>query len=169
MEAAAAECIPAKPRVKYRIPWETLAVWKKQGNVKTSSLCNKSNPTNVYAQKLKKARRERTNIYQKEQKEYIQSLINKTRKSEDDKQSQIAWQTVNEVSKKISTSRAKLQAASQERIQMWKEHFKNLLVNSPKVTEKPIKKFFNSKLDIQLRQFTQELNVELTKFKAEKL
>ena len=43
------------------------------------------------------------------------------------------------MSKKKGTLRAKLKAPSQEeQIQMWKEHFKNLLGNSPKVTDKPI-------------------------------
>ena len=35
---------------------------------------------------------------------------------------------------------SKLKFASQELIQMWKEHFKILLENSAKVTDKPIKK-----------------------------
>ena len=72
-----------------------------------------------------------------------------------DRQSWIAWQTVNEVSKK-STLRAKLKAASQEEWkQMWKEHFKNLLGNSPNVTDKHIMKIINYKFDIKQEQFTQ--------------
>ena len=69
----------------------------------------------------------------------------------------------------MSTSRARLKAASQEeRIQMWKELFQNLLGNSPKVTDKSITEIINSRLDIQLGQFTQELNVVLTKPKRRK-
>ena len=57
----------------------------------------------------------------------------------------------------MSTSRAKLKAGSQEeRIQMWKEHFKNPLRKSPKVTDKPITKIVNSQLNIKLGHFTQE-------------
>ena len=53
--------------------------------------------------------------------------------SVEDKQSQIVWQTVNEVSKRKCNLRAKLKAASQEEwIDMWKEHFKN---PSPKVID----------------------------------
>ena len=65
--------------------------------------------------------------------------------------------------------RAKLKAASQEdRIQKWKEHFKNLLGNFRKVTDKPIKKV-NSQLDIKLGQFMEEeLNIVLTKIKSRK-
>ena len=78
--------------------------------------------------------------------------------------------TEKEVSKRESNSRAKLKTASQEeRIHMWKEHFKNLLEKSLKVTDKPITRFINNQLDIQLEQFTQEeLNVLLTKIKNRK-
>ena len=54
----AAEFIPTKPRAKHRVLWETLAVKMNLDNVKTTSLCNKRNPTNTNAQKLKKAQRE---------------------------------------------------------------------------------------------------------------
>ena len=142
---AAIECIPTKLRTKYRVPWETLAVRKKGDNVKTTFLCNKRNPTNVKAQKLKKAQSELINAYQKEQIECIQGQINKIRNSAEDRQYRIAWLTVDEMSKRKSNSRAKLKAASQEeRIQMLKERYKNLLGNYPKITNKSITKTFNN-------------------------
>ena len=52
---------------------------------------------------------------------------------------------------------------------MWKEHFKNLLGKSPKITNKPIRKIINNQLDIKLGQFMQEeLDVVLTKIKNRK-
>ena len=67
------------------------------------------------------------------------------------------WQTVNEVSKRKSASRAKLKAVSQEeQIHIEKEHYKNLLGKPPKATNKPITKMINNQLDIKLEQFTQE-------------
>ena len=80
--------------------------------MKTASLFNKGNPTNVNAQKLKKAQRELIIAYPKEQIEYILGQINEIRKSVEDRQSRIAWQIVNKVSKKKSPERAKLKAAS---------------------------------------------------------
>ena len=66
----------------------------------------------------------------KRTKEYIHGQINKIRNLVEGRQSGISWQTVNEVSKRKSTSRAKIKAASQEeQIEMWKEHFKNLFGN----------------------------------------
>ena len=46
---------------------------------------------------------------------------------------------VNEVSRKKSTTKAKLKATNQqERIQLWKQHFENLLGIPLKVTHEPI-------------------------------
>ena len=57
----------------------------------------------------------------------------------EDRQSRIAWQTINAVSRRKSTAKAKLKAASQqERVKLWKQHFENLLGNPPKVTNEPI-------------------------------
>ena len=46
---AATNCIPTKPRTKYRVPWETLAVREKRAEVKTASKSYRKNPTNTNA------------------------------------------------------------------------------------------------------------------------
>ena len=51
---AAAKCIPTKPRTKSRVPWKTLAVREKRADGKTASKCNRKNPTNTNALKLKR-------------------------------------------------------------------------------------------------------------------
>ena len=54
----------------------------------------------------------------------------KIRDSVEDKQSWIASQTINEVSRRNSTAKAKLKTTNQqERIKLWKQHFQNLLGN----------------------------------------
>ena len=72
-------------------------VRKKRVHVKTVSLCNWRNPTNINAQKLKNLQNELSNVYLKEETEYNQDQINKIRDSVEDRQSRIAWQTVNEM------------------------------------------------------------------------
>ena len=74
------------------------------------------------------------------------------------------------MSKKKCTSSVKLKAASQEeQIHLWKEHFKNLLGKSPKVTDKPITKIINNQQDIKPGQFTQEeVDIVLTKINNRK-
>ena len=125
---AAAKYIPTKHRTKSREPWETLAVREKRADVKTATKCNRKNPTNANALKLKKAENELASIYLKEQTEYIQNQIDNIRDSEEDRQSRIAWQTIKEVSRSKCYAKAKLQATNQqERIKMWKRLFENLL------------------------------------------
>ena len=88
----------------------------------------------------------------------------------EDRQSRIAWQMINEVSRRKSTAKAKLKAANQqERIKLWKQHFKNLLGNPPKVTHEPITRIISKQLDIKLGPFTQEeLDSVLRKIKNRK-
>ena len=167
---AAAKCFPTKPKTKYRVPWETLAVREKRALVKTASKSYWKNPTNKNARKLKTAQYQLAGIYIKEQAEYIQNQIDKIRDSVEDRQSRIAWQTINEVSRRKSTVQAKLKAANQqERIKLWKQHFENLLRNPPKVTHEPITRIISKQLDIKLGPFTQEeLDSVLRKIKNRK-
>ena len=93
------------------------------------------------------------NTHQKEWLEYIQGQMDKIRNSVENRQSWIAWQTINEVNRKKRTLRTKLKAASQEeRLLKWKEHFENLLGNALEITNNPIQKIINVKLE----QFTEE-------------
>ena len=167
---AASKCIPTKPRTKYRVPWETVAVREKHAFVKTASNSYRMNPTNINARKLKKAQYQLAGIYLKEQTEYIQNQIKNIRDSVEDRQSRIAWQTINEVSKRESTAKAKLKAANQqERIKLWKQHFENLLGNPPKVMQESITGIICKQLDIKLRPFTkEELDSVLRKIKSRK-
>ena len=73
----------------------------------------------------------------------------------EDRQSRIAWQTINKVSRRKSIAKAKLKAASQqERVKLSKHHLENLLGNPPKVTNEPITRIISKQLDIKLGPFT---------------
>ena len=167
---AAAKCIPTKLKTKYRVPWETLAVREKRALVKTASKNYRKKPTNTNALKLKTAQYQLAGIYIKEQTEYIRNQIDKIRDSVEDRQFRIAWQIINEVSRRKNTAKAKLKAANQqERIKLWKQHFENLLGNPPKITHEPISRIISKQLDIKLGPFTQEeLDSVLRKIKNRK-
>ena len=76
----------------------------------------------------------------------------------EDRQSRIAWQTINEVSRRKSKAKAKLKATNQqEGIKLWKQHFENLQGNPPKVIHEPITRIISKQLDIKLGPFTQEV------------
>ena len=96
----AAKCIPTKPRTKYRVPWEMVAVREKPALVKTVSKSYRKNPTITNARKLKKAQYQLAGIYLKEQTECIQNQIDKIRDFMEDRQSMIAWKTIDKVSRR---------------------------------------------------------------------
>ena len=105
----------------------------------------------------------------KEQTEYIQNQIDKIRDSVEDRQSRIAWQTINEVSRRKSTAKAILKATNQqENIKLWKKYFENLLGNPPKVTHEPITRIIYKQLGIKLRPFILDLDSVLRKIKNRK-
>ena len=149
---------------------ETLAVREKRALVKTASKIYRKNPTNTNALKLKTAQYQFAGIYLKEQTEYIQNQIDKIRDSVEDRQSRIAWQTINEVSRRKNTAKAKLKASNQqERIKLWKQHFENLLGHPPKITHEPITRIIRKQSDIKLGPVTQEeLDSVLRKIKNRK-
>ena len=167
---AAAKCISTKLKTKYSVPWENLAVREKCALVKTASKNYRKNPTHTNAWKLKTAQYQLQGIYIKEQTEYIQNQIDKIRDSVEDRQSRIAWQKINEVSRRKNTAKAKLKAANQqERIKLWKQPFENQLGNPPKITHEPITRIISKQLDIKLGLFTQEeLDSLLRKIKNRK-
>ena len=87
----------------------------------------------------------------------MQNQIDKIRDSVEDRQSRIAWKTINEVSRWKGTAKAKLIAANQlERVKLWKQHFENLLGNPPKITDEPITRIISKQLVIKLGPFTKE-------------
>ena len=138
--------------------------------MKTASKSYRKNLTNTNSRKLEKAQYQLTGIYLKEETEYIQNQIDKIRDSVEDRQSRIAWQTINEMSRRKSTAKSKLKVASQqERVKLWKQHFENLRGNPPKVTNEPITRIISKQLDIKLGPFTkEELESVLRKIKTRK-
>ena len=137
--------------------------------VKTASKSYRKNLTNTNARKLEKAQYQLAGIYLKEQAEYIQNQIDKIRDSVEDRQSRRTWQTINEVSRRKSTAKAKLKATNQqERVKLREQHFENLLGNPPKITDEPITRIISKQLDIKLGPFTKELDSVLKKIKNRK-
>ena len=67
-------------------------------------------------------------MYQREQEEYVTRKIEEIEDAISFKKSALAWKTVNEVSGRKKSNKAKLKANSEkERIQLWHIHFKELL------------------------------------------
>jgi exonuclease III len=167
---AAVDCIPLKPKVKRRVPWETVAVLKQRDQLKSVAKLKNLNPIKSNISKFKKAQKDLAEIYNLEQRNYVLTQIDKIAHASTNKQSSMAWQTVNEVSGRKTSSKSKLKASSeQERLFKWKEHFQNLLGKAPVVSDRPIETIIDHKLNIKLGNFTlNELTLVLKKLKKGK-
>ena len=159
-EQAAADCIPLKPKIKKRVPWESIAVIAKRKELQKSAEMKNSLPTNKKKRKFKSLQKELTEIYEAEQTDYIQNKISIINEAAVNKKSSIAWQTVNEISRRKGTSKAKLKAENQnERLKKWKNHFQSLLGSTPSISDEPIKYIINYTLNIKTGNFDlEELN-----------
>ena len=125
-------------------------MWLKSKNHPT-----KSNITN------KKAQKDLSEICN------LKQQIDKIAHSAANTQSSMVWQTVNEVSGRKTTSKSKLKASiEQERISLWKEHFRNLLGKAPVLSDSPVETIIDNKIYIKLGNFTlDELTPVLKKLK----
>ena len=110
---AAEGCIPLKHKTKHKVPWENEIVEQKM----LANLKNKT-PTSTNIRNYRKARQELEETYNIEQHKYIQEPTETIRNAAENKQSYVAWQTVNEVTGRKRSTQAKLKASSQdERLQ----------------------------------------------------
>ena len=152
---AAAKCIPVKPKIKSRVPWESKQVIEKRVCLKKASNLKRTKPTKSNMAKFKKAQKDLVETYVSEQRLYVLSQIDKLKNAAENRQSSVAWKTVNEVTGRKTSSNSKLKATSQEeRLKLWKEHFQNLLGKPPSVSDKPIETIINYTLNIKLGHFT---------------
>ena len=132
---------------------------------------NNRNSTRTNLKIYKQAQKDLEATYLCEQQKYIQSQIDKIENASENKQSSLAWQTVNEITgRKKKTTKAKIKASSQKyHINKWKNHFQNLLGKSPTVSDRAIEKIIDQELPIKTGQFEeQELDIVLKKMKNKK-
>ena len=95
---------------------------------------------------VKDAKKELRKTYEKEQSAYLQTKIDEIKSAADNKQSALAWNTVNEISGRKRSYKAKLKASDQEdRLHKWKEHFQNLLGKAPNVLDRPDRQYLRQK------------------------
>ena len=156
---AAENVIPLKPKLRKLVPWESNDIEVKRMSLKEKSATKNSNPSLTYIQEFNKARAQLKNTYEEQQVKYIQSKIHLISHAAANKQSALAWKTVNEISGRKSANKSKLKANSQsERLNKWQVHFQNLLGNAPIVSDTEVEQIVDHPLDIKLGNF---LNSEL--------
>ena len=88
----------------------------------------------------------------------------------ENKQSSLAWQTVNEITGQKKSTKAKIKASNQEeRLKKWMNHFQNLLGKSLIVSDSTIEKLIEQELEIKTGAFNElELDLVLKNMKNKK-
>ena len=77
------------------------------------------------------------------------------------KKSSLEWKTVNEISRRKNSDKAKITAESdKDRIKLWHKHFLDLLGVQPNIPGLEIKTIINNTIDVETGIFTM---IELTK------
>ena len=128
-----------KEKVKREVPWENEIVIEKRKQLEKLAQMKNRNATRANVRKHKQAQKDLETTYLSEQQKYIQSQIDRIENASENKQSSLAWQTVNEITGRKKSTKAKIKASNQEeRLKKWMNHFQNLLGKSPIVSDSTI-------------------------------
>ena len=123
------------------------------------------NATRANVRKHKQLQKDLEATFLNEQIKYIQSQIDRIENASENKQSSLAWQTVNEITGRKKSTKAKIKVSNQEeRLKKWMNHFQNLLGKSPIVSDSTIEKVIEHELEIKTGPFNElELDLVLKK------
>ena len=89
--------IPLKEKVKLKVPWENETVTGKREQLKKLAQMKNRNATRANVRKHKQAQKDLEATYFNEQQKYIQFQTDRIENAFENKQSSLAWQTVNEI------------------------------------------------------------------------
>ena len=128
------------------------------------------NATWANIRKHNQAQKDLETTYLNEQQKYFQSQIDRIENTSENKQSSLGWQTLNEITVRKKSTKAKIKASNQEeRLKKWMNHFKNLLGKSPTVSDSTVEKVIEHELEIKTRPYNElELDLVLKKLKNKK-
>ena len=135
------ECLPITKLSQQRFVWADIQIWRKQP--KPHSITCPCLATSISTINIRYHIRFFQEIYETPRRTNMWTSTMLKNKENKFKTRSIRLETteVNEVNKRKRTFSSKLKAVSQEeRIQMWKDHFKNLLGKSTEVSDKLITK-----------------------------
>ena len=163
--------IPKKEKRKQKAPWENDIIHEKRRELSKLARIKNTSATRHNVKMHRKAQMELESAYITEQQKYIQSQIDQIKNASENKQSSLAWKTVNEITGRKRATKAKIKASSQEeRLSKWKNHFKSLLGSQPIVSDEPIiANPEQQELEIKTGPFNEvELKLVLKKLKNKK-
>ena len=148
--------IPIRKKKKKKNTWESDEVSKKRQALHKAFEQNRSNPTPQNNQIVQNAKEELDWAYLKEQENYIKNQVKKLENAHQNQKTKLVWNIVNEISARKNSKKGQIRAKNpEERIKLWKKHFKNLLGQPPNIEDKTVEKVFEP-LPIVTADFTED-------------
>ena len=146
-----------KAKIKQHVPLENENITEKREMVKKAyEVCLRRNTRSSTA-KLEVAKQDLQESYDREQEKYVNEKIHAITDAIQHQKSGLAWETVNEFTRRKGTNRGRIKAKSPEdRVSKWKIHFSNLLGQPPSVTIKPTASIIHEPLPINTDNITME-------------
>ena len=124
--------------------------------LKEASLLKNRNKTAATIKNAKIAQQNLDELYKEEKEKYIQSQIDEIKGAADNKKSSSAWSTINRITGRKKSNKSRLKAKDdEERLKLWKEHFKNLLGKHPVTIPSEMIKIVDETLPIKIGPFTE--------------
>ena len=147
------------------MPLENEIITEKRQQLKKLAQMKNRNATKANIRKHKQAQKDLETKYLNEQQKHIQSQIDRIENASENKQSSLAWQTVNEITGRKKSIKAKIKTSNQEeRLKKWMNHVQNLLGKSPIVSDNTIEKVIEHELEKKTGSFNElELDLVLKK------
>ena len=143
-EDASKETIPLKKKTKKRVPLDSEEIVSKRKILHRMAEIKNSEPTEINISNFNSAR---DNL----------EITNEITNATTNQKSSEAWKAVNEMSGCKTTNRAKLKAKNEtERVNLWKEHFQNLLGLQPTSENVNVTPIIDNDLGINSGNFTMD-------------
>ena len=143
--------------MRQKLPWENVSVIHARNALREASKVKNKSPTVQNINATEVLQRNLEQVYKTEKAKFIQEKIDSITAAAESQKSSLAWQVINKITGRKNSTTAKLKGDSQEeRVNKWKEHFRNLLGQPPEVIPSNIERVIEYTLPIKTGPFDLE-------------
>ena len=148
---ATSETIPIITKRLSTAPWHSQSTEVKRNAVSQAIKVSLENPSPENSEQIRKASEELDHQHKNEQEKYIKNKIAELNNAHTNKKSKVVRQIAIEISNRKKSQRSLLKGKSkQDRLNQWRNHFSNLLGQTPPVINIPTKGVIDLELHIEM-------------------
>ena len=151
---AASETLPIITKSNSTAPWDSQSIEVKRNAISQAIKISLENPSLENSEQIRKASEESDHQYKKEHEKYVKNKIAELNNARTNKKSKVIWQIANEISNRKKSKPIVKGKSKQDRLNQWKNHFSNLLIQAPPVINIPTKRMIDLELHIEKNDFT---------------